>query len=284
VRLAVVFGLALLALAAPQAAGAQIYCASGPSSPSGYTSYVPTGYSHYSGFASFPGAMTSGALPSGYSTNPYTGCAPTTAASNANPYDPNASAASSPTYSGVYASNVYNPYSGWGLTNTASYPFASYGNSGSTAATNYGYGGLSPYGNFAGFPGMAPSGYLAGTSSSATTYNFNSNTASTPAAPSSYGGYTPTASPFSTSNAPSYYNAGGVPIYYGGANASSTAAGTSASYSGFGTTAGYGNGYSAVGTSAGNGGGYYTYGNGASTAAPYSGVSTMITYGCGGTC
>lgn len=118
-RLAVVLGLAALSLAAPGAVQAQTYCASSGAGSSGFSSFQPMSYSAYSGFASFPGGPTSGALPAGYSTNPYGGCAPTTPASNSNPYDPSSAAASQPTYSGTYASNVYNPYSGWGLTNHA---------------------------------------------------------------------------------------------------------------------------------------------------------------------
>lgn len=281
-RLIIIFGLAVLGLAAPQAAGAQTYCASGATSNSGFTSYVPTGYSHYYGFASFPGAIASGLLPAGYSTNPYTGCAPTTPQTSANPVDLSGSTTSAPTYSAVVASNVYNPYSGWGLTNAASYPFASYGNGASSAATNPLYGGTTPYSGFAGFPGMAPSGYLtAGTTSAVVQSSASSNAApsptaaGSPATTSSYGGYTPTASPFSTPSSASYYNAAGVPIYYGGANASSSGAGTSA-----GAAAGSGG----SGASPSFGTGYYTYGNSAPTAAPYSGVSTMITFGCGGTC
>lgn len=288
-RLAIVLVSALLLLAAPRAASAQVYCATGSTGSSGFASYVPTGYSHYSGFASFPGAMVSGTLPAGYNTNPYIGCAPTTATSNANPYDPNANANSAPSYSAVIASNVYNPYSGWGLTNAASYPFASYGNSAATTALGNLYGSASLYSGFAGFPGMAPSGYLtAGTTSSTGASSSASATVAAPfsapaaglAATPSYGGYSPAAISSSTSNNASYYNAAGVTIYYGGANASANGSGASAgsapTYSGFGTSAGYG--------ATSGGASYYTYGNGAPAAAPYSGVSTMVTYGCGSNC
>src|SRR5438105_2445015 len=101
VRLALVFGMALLVLAAPRAAGAQTYCASASSGSSGYASYIPTSYTSYTGFASFPGGMASGVLPFAYRTNPYVGCAPTTPLSSANPTDLYGSATSPPSYSAV---------------------------------------------------------------------------------------------------------------------------------------------------------------------------------------
>src|SRR4051812_12896481 len=62
-----------------------------------------------------PGRQASGTLPPGYNTNPYGGCASTSSTTSANPSDGNGSATSAPTYSAVIASNVYNPYSGWGI-------------------------------------------------------------------------------------------------------------------------------------------------------------------------
>ena len=105
--------------------------------------------------------MASGTLPAGYATNPYLGCAPTSSTTTGvNPVDAGTAAPSTPSYSAVIASNVYNPYSGWGLTNAASYPFASYGNNTAAATSGNPTGGTGTYSGFAGFPGMAPSGAL----------------------------------------------------------------------------------------------------------------------------
>ncbi|HEY7064863.1 MAG TPA: hypothetical protein VII06_25540 [Chloroflexota bacterium] len=256
-RLALVLGLAALSLAAPRAAAAQTYCANTGANNSGFSSFQPTGFSAYSGFASFPGANASGVLPAGYSTNPYGGCASTTpAASGVNPYDATTAAASQPSYSGTYASNVYNPYSGWGLTNAASYPFITYGN---TAAYTPSYlqGSNNVYNGFAGFPGMAPSGALTTTNagyalpapaSANTTTVGNAAGGNTAggggaAGSGSAGGASPFASyntgaaPSSAPTSGSYVNSGGVPIYYGGANATTGTAPATTSPAGGPSTA-----------------------------------------------
>ena len=306
-RLAIILGSALLLLAAPRAASAQVYCASRPTNSSGYASYVPTGYSSYSGFASFPGGMASGALPSGYSTNPYVGCAPTTATTSANPIDQSGGGSSPPSYSAVIASNVYNPYSGWGIPNAASYPFASYGANTTPGSANT-PGNPTTSTNFAAFPGMAPSGSLTvapantpRTSSPSNTTVSQSTAAaapfSAPAAPTatmaSYGGYTPPAGSSIANNGATYYNAAGVSIYYGGAdpsgNAPAPGAVSALGASTYGTAAAvapgaYGTGPTAAAGVDYGGASQYTYGNGASFPVPDAGAGAAPAYGCDASC
>lgn len=280
-RLAIVLGAALLALT-PGAVDAQATCTAGAVNNSGYTTYVPTGYTAYTGFASFPGATASGVLPAGYSTNPY-GCATSSANAQGAPStagvstDAYGGAASGATYSAVYASNVYNPYSGWGVNNAASYPFASsYAFSGAPRGLGTAYAPASLYSGFASFPGMAPSGYITAGGGASTTSPFssygNTGAASTAASPfSSYQGATGASNaasisyPYGTSGTASYYGVGSS-----ASNGSATGTTTNGTAGSYGTPNAYGT------TGYGTAAGYSGYGQPGS----YSGVSTMITFGC----
>src|SRR5215470_12776097 len=70
VRAVLLLGV-VAALALPTAAWAQQSpCTAAPATNnSGYVSYVPTSYSAYSGFASFPGGLASGLVPAGFGGN-----------------------------------------------------------------------------------------------------------------------------------------------------------------------------------------------------------------------
>jgi hypothetical protein len=262
VRALIAVGLTLLALALPATAGAQTYCPAGYQAvPSPYfSSFVPTGYTAYSGFASYPGAFASGTLPAGYGTNPYSVC---------QPVGTSPGTGSTPSYSVVYPSNVYNPYSGYGVTNPASYPYVSaaqQGYPGDWSGYSYSnaYGGWTPYAGygFAAFPGIAPSGYLSSSSSGASQAIYGNAGIYTPT-PSSYSSpyYSPSGS------APSgTYPSAGYPGYTTGASAYSAYGSPFASYGSNYGYSGYGYNY-----------GYGAYGPGGGAA--YSGPATMITWG-----
>ena len=135
-RLPVALGLGILLLGAPTGVAAQsygTYSGTGGSYP--YTSYTPTGYSPYSGFASYPGGYASGMLPSGYSTNPY-----------ASAYNASAAVSGYNSIPYTYVSNTYNPYSPWAAAGSTTYPWATESGSGSNTASVYNAGAYPGYG------------------------------------------------------------------------------------------------------------------------------------------
>ncbi|HZU06678.1 MAG TPA: hypothetical protein VFB73_11960 [Chloroflexota bacterium] len=242
-----VLGLVAAFLGFPVAAGAQSACVALGGAAAGYTQFVPTGYSPYTGFASYPGGPASGLLPPGYSPNPYSApCAPTAADGGTvyyypwNPYtltsgwDTGALAVGS--YSAGPSSGVYTPS---GTAPLAGYGFSGVVSGGSAGAApvsspygtlNYQPYGSSAYTGFASYPGLAPSGYA------------NTSGYGAAALATGYGAGASGAAGYGMTSYPYGYGYGGVTGY----------------------PAGYGGawGYGGVGG--------------------YSAPSTVVTWGCGG--
>jgi hypothetical protein len=243
------FGLTAVFLSFPAAAGAQSACVALGGAAAGYTQFVPTGYSPYTGFASYPGGPASGLLPPGYSPNPYSApCAPASTESSAvyyypwNPYSlasgGSAGALASGPYgyglaSGTSALGGAGALSGYGLASSASTwpagPSSAYG------TLNYLPYGSSAYTGFASYPGLAPAGYA------------------------SAGGY----------------GAAALPTGYGAG--ASGAAGYSTAYP-YDYGYGYGYGYGGVAGYPAGYGSAWGYGG----VGGYSAPSTVVTWGCGG--
>ncbi len=179
-RCAVRFWLALGLVAAfwgvPTAVGAQSACVTlGSLTVAAYTQFIPTGYSPYMGFASYPGGPASGLLPPGYSPNPYSApCTPAAADGGSVYYYPwNPYALTSSWGAGALTVGTYGTgFSGSAYAPSSTGPLAGYG-SGSVSwggtwsapvSSPYGTLNYQPYGSsaytgFASYPGLAPSGY-----------------------------------------------------------------------------------------------------------------------------